>query len=104
MAPRDVSTTEKGEQKTQILFLKKINAEPPPNSSQVKKGIRWSLFKASWRGKTHVSTRVQTHAPTCVSPTREDDPTDARIPDAHRPGAREQLLGCPHPDARAHDP
>src|SRR3954464_15174895 len=77
MAPRDVWTAEKGEQETQILFLKKINAEPPPNSLQVRRGVHRCPFlkPCKWAGYTYTGafTRVQTHAPTRVSPTPKED-------------------------------
>src|SRR3954462_5907910 len=88
MAPRGVWTAEKGEQETQILFLKKINAEPPPNSLQVRRGIHRCpvINPREWAGCTHMrtSTRVQTH-----------------VPDARIPGARKQPLWHAHPGARA---
>src|SRR4051812_26302841 len=67
MASRGVLTAEKGEQETQILFLKKIKAEPPPNSLQVRRGIHRCPFlkPREWagctltRGTPPVSKRVR---------------------------------------------
>ena len=60
MAPRGGWTAERGEQEAQVLFLKKIDADPPSEFSSSEKGSpSVSLFKALRMGGLHAYRHFQ---------------------------------------------
>src|SRR4051812_46110137 len=89
MALRGVWTAERGEQKAQVLFFKKIDADPPSKFSSSEKGSpSVSLFKALRMGGLHAYRRFQ--------------PRPNARPDARMPDACKQPHWRAYPGARAH--
>src|SRR5436305_3098795 len=74
MAPGGGWTAERGEQEAQVLFLKKIDADPSSEFSSSEKGSpSVSLFKALRMGRLRAYRRFQ---------PRPNARPDARMPDA----------------------